>query len=106
MPFIVVYVTHPDEASAKSISRRLLEAKIVACANIFPISSAYWWNSTIQNDQEWVSLLKTTPGLWQKLQEAVSSLHPYEVPCILKFEVEANAAYEKWIYDSVEGAKI
>jgi len=30
----------------------------------------------------------------------VERIHPYEVPCIVKWEVEANVSYEKWIVDS------
>ena len=102
MAFLMFYVTHPDEACARRIAESLLDEKLVACANIFPITSAYWWQESVQNDQEWVSILKTRPELEQALEQAVTALHPYEVPCILRFEVRANAAYEQWIRDSTK----
>lgn len=101
MPFITFYITHPDEACARRITEHLLQERLIACANIFPVSSAYWWNGAIQNDSEWVSVVKTTVGLERELERAVEAIHPYDTPCIMRFETRANAAYEKWIQDSV-----
>ncbi len=102
MSFAIIYITHESEAEARRVSDHLLEEKLVACANIFSITSAYWWEGDIQYEGEWVSIVKTIPGNWTALQRAVEEIHPYEVPCIMKIEAEANAAYEKWIRESVE----
>jgi periplasmic divalent cation tolerance protein len=42
-------------------------------------------------------VVKTRLDLEAKLEAAVQKIHPYEVPCILRFEVRANEAYEDWI---------
>lgn len=97
MRFAIVYITHPNEETAKEIGDKLLEKRLIACANIFPITSAYWWQGGIQREGEWVSIVKTALPLWPKLKEEVLSIHPYEVPCIMKLEVEANEAYYHWI---------
>ena len=100
MKFIIIYITHPDELTAKKISSYLVEKKLVACSNLFPITSAYWWKDSVQNDQEWVSIVKTKTELWEQTKTAIESIHPYDVPCIMKMDVEANEAYVKWIKDS------
>lgn len=97
MPFLIFYITHPDEATARHISDQLVEQRLAACANIFPISSAYWWQGAMQHEGEWVSVLKTTLALESALEKALASLHPYEVPCIMRFEARANAGYEAWV---------
>ncbi|HNE28305.1 MAG TPA: divalent-cation tolerance protein CutA [Saprospiraceae bacterium] len=102
MSFLMFYVTHPDEACARRIAGQLLDKKLIACANIFPVASAYWWQESVQHDHEWVSVLKTTPELEQSLEQAVAAMHPYDLPCILRFEVRANVAYEQWIRDSTK----
>lgn len=102
MGFIIIYVTYPNESEADRISNHLITNKLVACANIFPISSAYWWQGDIQRENEWVSIVKTTPENWEIVKTAVEEIHPYDVPCIMKMEVEANAAYENWIRESVQ----
>lgn len=105
MSFAIIYITHSSEAEAQRVCGHLLQEKMIACANIFPITSAYWWQGSIQHDNEWVSIVKTTLENWEKVKSEVEKVHPYEVPCIMKFEVEANAAYEKWIRDEVGGAQ-
>ncbi len=102
MSFIIVYITHATEKVAMKVSNYLVEQKFAACANIFPIKSTYWWNQTVQTENEWVSIVKTIPENWIRLKKEVEKVHPYEVPCIMKFDVEANEAYENWIRESVE----
>ncbi len=102
MRFAMVYITHADETAAQRLCAHLLEQRLIACANIFPIISAYWWQGAIQNDGEWVSIVKTTLEKWDTLKDVVAQLHPYQTPCIIKIEVESNAAYEQWIHDSVQ----
>ncbi|MFN0175274.1 MAG: divalent-cation tolerance protein CutA [Saprospiraceae bacterium] len=97
MPFLIFYITYPDEATARSISENLVTQRLAACANVFPIQSTYWWEGTVQHEGEWVSILKTRFGLESALEKAIEALHPYEVPCIMRFEARANEAYEKWI---------
>lgn len=97
MAFLLFYVTHPDEATARRIAGQVVEQRVAACANIFPIQSAYWWDGAVQHEGEWVSILKTRPELEQALEAEIRRIHPYEVPCMLRYEVRANADYEQWI---------
>ena len=94
MSFITIYITHANEDEAKRISNILVEEKYVACSNIFPITSAYWWNGVMENEDEWVSIVKSIPENWEAIKHKVSEIHPYDVPCIMKFNVEANEKYE------------
>ena len=101
MSFIMIYITHPNEDEAKRIANTLVAEKYVACSNIFPITSAYWWNGAVENEKEWVSIVKSVHENWEAIQLKVTEIHPYEVPCIMKMDVEANEKYEEWIRDSV-----
>lgn len=97
MAFLIFYVTYPDEATARSISESLVKQRFAACANVFPIQSMYWWEGAIQQEGEWVSILKTSRTLEAELEKAIEALHPYKVPCIMRLEARANEAYEQWI---------
>ncbi|MFK7809457.1 MAG: divalent-cation tolerance protein CutA [Saprospiraceae bacterium] len=101
MSFIRIYITNEPEAAAEQLASYLIENKLAACANIYPMKSIYWWKGKIQKESEWVALVKTTKELWPKIKGAIEEQHPYEVPCIMKIEVEANEAYEAWIRKSV-----
>jgi periplasmic divalent cation tolerance protein len=102
MPLIFVYVTNPDEKVAKRIANHLLKKRIIACANIFPVDSAYWWKGKIENEEECVLIIKTKKGNWEKVKKEIKKIHPYSVPCITKINVEANKEYEKWLRKEVK----
>ena len=104
MAFLIFYITYPDESTARHISSQLVQERWAACANVFPIQSAYWWEGKVQHDAEWVSVVKTSLALEKLLETEIIRLHPYDTPCIMRFEARANAAYEKWIEESVRPA--
>lgn len=97
MPFIIVYSTYATETDANRISAAMIEQKLAACANIFPIHSCYAWLGNMVTDKEWGSILKTSTARWHELKAALEQSHPYDIPCIMKIEVSANDAYEAWI---------
>ncbi len=97
MSFSLIYVTFADETSAHQISRQLIDEGLIACANVFPIESMYWWKGSVAEENECVSLLKTTNAHWPKVHQRLQEIHPYDVPCIMRMSVEANRDYEEWI---------
>lgn len=102
MKFIIIYVTHKNPEEAKKVGDYLLKKRLIACVNYFPIQSAYWWKGKIENSKEIVSLLKTKKENWLKVKKEVQKIHPYETPCIMKLEVEANEDYAKWIKEETK----
>jgi periplasmic divalent cation tolerance protein len=97
MAFSVLYVTHPSKEVAETISQHLLQHKLVAGANLFPIESAYWWQGSIQQEGEWVSIYQAPNQHWEQIQKEIRSLHPYDIPCIIRFQAAANTDYEQWV---------
>ena len=100
--FLVLYVTYPSEEEATRICTILLERQLIACANIYPVRSLYSWKGKINNEKEWISILKSTDKKWLALQEAITELHPYEIPCITKWNAEANTPYKNWILENTK----
>jgi len=99
---ILVYITCKDEEQAKSIGKVLLEKRIIACANIFPIKSMYFWKNELQGDSEIVLICKTRTELYDEVELAVKDLHSYVIPCIMKIEVDANKEYSDWVDQEVQ----
>ena len=93
----IVYITCRDEKEAVKISRHLLEKRLIACSNIHPIRSLYWWKGKIQDEKEYAIIAKTIDKNYNKIKKEVSKIHSYDVPCILKIDAEANESYEKWV---------
>ena len=97
MSFLIMYVTHPSKDVAKSIVDKLLHERLIACANLLPMESMYWWQGKISKDDEYVTILKTKIELKNRVEQRLAEIHPYDVPCIVSWEVSANKEYEDWI---------
>ena len=94
----IVYVTCKDMDEAKKISRHLIENKLVACANIFPINSIYSWEGKIKEDNEVVVLLKTRDNNYENIESEIKKLHSYDIPAIYSWTVDKiNKDYLTWI---------
>ena len=98
----LIYITCKNEEEAVKISKHLLEKKLIACSNMHPIRSMYWWEGKIQDEKEIVIIAKTLEKNYGKIKEEVSKLHSYDVTCILKIDAEANESYDKWVNEEVE----
>jgi periplasmic divalent cation tolerance protein len=98
MSYLMVYVTAANEKEAKNVADYLLKKHLVACANIFPINSLYWWKGEIQNDSEVAIIMKTQNKHTKQIIAEIKSLHSYEVPCIEFLQIsDGNSDYLKWI---------
>jgi len=104
MAFIAIYITNGSAEEAHKVAGHLLQKRLVACANIFPVSSAYHWQGVLQQEQEFVALVKTRTSLWEAVKREVATVHSYQTPCIMRFEVSANEEYEAWIEQETSGS--
>jgi periplasmic divalent cation tolerance protein len=100
MSLLVYYTTYPDKETAQKISRILLEKQLIACANLYPIDSLYHWKGEIVEEQEWVAILKSSAQLKDQLIQTIKDIHPYDVPCIVHWDADANPEYLKWVKES------
>ena len=102
MGFIIIYVTYPNMKEANKTISHLLQKKLIACANSFPIKATSCWTGKIAECDEIISILKTKKENWEKVKSEVKKIHPYKVPCIMKLDVEANEDYEAWIKSEIK----
>lgn len=98
MNFLMIYTTLPDKAITKKIAGILVEKKLVACVNFFPIESVYRWKNKLTRDKEYALIMKTRQSLYGKVEKRLKELHPYEVPAIVSYEIkEGLKSYLSWI---------
>ncbi len=96
--YVMAYVTAPDRRSAQRIARAVLRARLAACANLAPIDSLYWWHGSLEHAREVLVIFKTRRARVRGLIAAVRTLHPYEVPCIVPYPMQAAfPPYLAWI---------
>lgn len=102
---VMVYIVCRDREEARRISRSLLDRRLAACTNMFPIESMYWWKGEIVEDAEYVLIAKTREDLFSALSEHVKGIHSYEVPAIICLPVgRADAPYLAWLEGETAGS--
>jgi periplasmic divalent cation tolerance protein len=90
------YITAPPE-EAGNVAETLVEERLAACVNRFPCTSVYRWDGEVHRDEEVVLLAKTTADAYDRLVDRVEELHPYDVPCVERFEeADLLSAFAKW----------
>jgi len=88
---------------AEDLARARVERRLAACVNIAgPVRSIYRWQGKVENEQEYLLLIKTTSDHTAELKAAFTELHPYELPERVEIDVAGgSAAYLTWIADQV-----
>ena len=98
----VIYTTFGDIESAKSCIKKLLNEKLIACANIFPIvTSMYRDMDQDCETEEVVAILKTSAKLAEQVVKMLEIIHPYTTPCIIISAQDCNTGYYDWLCDSL-----
>jgi len=100
---IIILVTAKNKKEAAAIAKGLLEAKLVACANIIDgVQSLFWWQGKIDSSKEVLLVLKTKKILLNKVSVKVKSLHSYQIPEIIALPIVGGSEdYLGWISSSV-----
>lgn len=99
----LIYVVTADEKEAEKIAKTLVEEKLAACANIFPVRSIYKWAGSVRKEDEVAMFIKTRAELVDKIVNKVKELHSYEVPCIVSLPIEKGyIEFLKWIDNSTK----
>jgi len=101
---IVVLVTCESLKQARKIGRALVEAELVACANVLdaPVDSIYRWKGRVRSAREFLMILKTTREHFAATAREIRRLHSYEVPEIIALPIERGARnYLNWVSESI-----
>lgn len=94
----VVLTTVSSETEADAIATALIEAKLAACVNLFPIKSIYTWEGKMQRETEWQLVIKTRLDRFDELSAKVQELHSYDTPELIALPIERGAAgYLGWV---------
>jgi periplasmic divalent cation tolerance protein len=95
------YVTAPPDA-AEDLATALVDRRVAACVNRIDCKSTFRWDGGVQHEAEVILLAKTTEERYDDLVAAVEELHPYDVPCIERFdESHVLEAFGQWRDDCV-----
>ena len=93
--YAVVLTTCSNNEAAEKIATVLLEKKLAACIQMFPINSYYSWEGKICNDAEVALFIKCNKSHYDEIQKTVLENHTYDLPEIILLPI--GSGYEKYL---------
>ena len=101
---ILVLTTAGSKDEARKIGRALVERLLAACVNVVPqVGSIYRWEGEIEEAEEWLLIVKTTPAAFERVRETILELHSYDVPECVSISVDdGSVGYLSWVGESVK----
>jgi periplasmic divalent cation tolerance protein len=102
--FVQVFTTTDSKENAQDIARILVERRLAGCVQIIgPISSVYQWKGKVENDEEWLCIIKSEQRCFEEIREAIKANHPYETPEIIATAVVAGSnGYLRWLANELK----
>ncbi len=97
---IILRTSVPDIKTADRMSGALVGSGLCASCSSYPIRSVYRWKGEIRDDAEIMLEFRTAPAMEDHLRSEISNMHPYELPVIDRFVVEADEDVENWLCGS------
>lgn len=99
MAEIMVFVTTASEEEACTIARQLVDARLVACANIVGgVRSVFSWEGKVAEEREALMILKSHADRFDELSTKIKSLHSYSVPEVIAIPISRGLPeYLQWV---------
>jgi periplasmic divalent cation tolerance protein len=99
---VAVSIACESEAAAGQLAAALVEQRLVACAQSWPMRSTYRWEGVVESAAEQMLTAKTTAAMLPGVEVLVRSLHSYEVPEIVAVPLSwVSPDYARWVRESV-----
>jgi periplasmic divalent cation tolerance protein len=98
----LILCTTATEEQAAAIARTLVSEQLAACVNIVgPIRSVYRWRDAIEDEREFLLLIKTRATLYIKIEKRIRELHSYEVAEVISSVIDRGSPpYVKWMLEA------
>ena len=95
----IALTTASDTDEARKIAHTLVESRLAACVNIIPqVESIYRWEGKVESAAELLLVIKTTEERWPAVREKLLSIHSYDTPECICFDVaDGSKPYLDWI---------
>jgi len=96
---IVVLSTCSSPEEAEKVARKLVEERLAACVNIVNgVRSIYRWQEKVEDASEWLLIIKTRRGLFERVRAQIERIHSYDVPEVVALPiVEGSEGYLDWL---------
>lgn len=95
---ILVETTTDSKEHAHALAAALVDQRLAACVNYFPVSSVYRWQGAVEHEDEYLLLAKSTRERYPEIEAAIKKRHTYDCPAITCLPLsDGSAEYLAWI---------
>jgi periplasmic divalent cation tolerance protein len=101
--YSIIMTTTASQDDAKEIANLLLEGRLAACVQIFPVLSLYTWEGKVNEDPEHILFIKAKNADYAAIETTIKEKHKYDVPEIIRVPiVGGSASYLSWVDEITE----
>lgn len=101
--YIIVTTLCDKEGIKDRIINTLLEKKLVAGAQTSKVYSKYFWNSKLEECEEYKIEFRTKESLFEEIEKKIKEIHDYEVCEITYRKIDgASSEITKWIDENTK----
>ncbi|MGB9701769.1 MAG: divalent-cation tolerance protein CutA [Candidatus Kapaibacteriota bacterium] len=95
----IVFVTANHFENAKMIAKNIISEQLAACCSVIPnVTSFFLWDDNLNEENEYILMIKTNEEKIADLESRILQLHEYDVPEIISVSADSvNSNYLDWI---------
>lgn len=99
---VFIYTTCESIDEAERLGNLMIEKKIAACVDMWPVTSMYRWDGKLQKIAHTMLLITTLESRLQAVDDLISANHSYSTPLIAGVDVRRiNHAYKEWLVGEI-----
>ncbi len=99
---IFIYTTCESLEEAEILGELIINNKIAACVDFWPVSSRYNWNGVMKRVSQAMLVVTTFESKLEDVNEIISKNHSYSVPLIAGVDIRRmNSSYKEWMTEEI-----
>ena len=100
---ILIFVSFENMEDADRAANYLIDNKLAACVEIFPVKNYYVWKGEKVKADEVSGIIKTQDGYFECVAGALREVLQAEIPQIIEVKCDAaNDTYSAWLQESLK----
>lgn len=99
---VFIYTTCESMEEAKKLGGIIIDQKIAACVDFWPISSCFNWKGELKCVEQAMLMITTFEAKIDAVTQLISENHTYSIPLIAGVDVRRiNHPYKEWMMGEI-----
>jgi len=99
---VFIYTTCANMEEARKLGKLMIDQKVAACVDMWPIHSMYNWEGKFEDHEEAMLLITTLEARLQGVDAIISKNHSYSTPLVAGVDVRRiNPEYREWLVNEI-----